>query len=171
MESLSTGKQKPTFSSSCFLTGLLLPPLHILPVINNTNELETFLPFSGRQASWSLCSPNTWNLHFLRSVLSSILHSLILCINTFPLSPFWNKQEKALSMPQLPQMSSVNVSQTGSYPRLSSVADSGMSGDICFLRAEETEALIWDPWSHHLLHISFAYTKASTWEKEKWIFL
>jgi hypothetical protein len=62
-------------------------------------------------------------------------------------------------MPQLPGMSSANVPQTGSYPRLSSVAASGLSGDICFLRAEETEALIWGPWSHHLLHISFAYTK------------
>ena len=96
-EFFSTGKQKPTFSSSCFLTGLPLPPLHILPVRNNTNELVTFLPFSGRQASCSLWSSNTWNLHFLGGVLSSILHSLILCINTFPLSPCWKIQENALS--------------------------------------------------------------------------
>ena len=71
-------------------------------------------------------------------------------------------------MPQLPQMSSVNVSQTGSYPRLSSAAASGLSGDTCFLRAEETQALIWGSCSHHLFHISSAQTKASTWTEDRW---
>ena len=78
------------------------------------------------------------------------------------------KTGECIVFPQLPQMSLVNVSQMGSYPRLSSAAASGLSGDTCFLRAEETQALIWGSCSHHLFHISSAQTKASTWTEDRW---